>query len=62
LKPQRARSTLARVDDRTEEPGTFRLTKEHAVDEIEHVVEEARDRVFVEKDGAAGRAAVELDT
>jgi hypothetical protein len=44
------------------DPTRFVVAKEHAVDEIEHVVEEARDHVFVEKNGAAGRAAVELDT
>jgi hypothetical protein len=28
---------------------------------LEQVVDEARDHAFVEKDGAAGRAAVDLD-
>ena len=44
------------------DPSRFVVTKGHALDEIENVVEEAEDHVFVEKDGAAGRAAVELDT
>lgn len=59
---QRVSLTLQEYAFARADPTRFVVTKDHALDEIEHVVGEARDHVFVEKDGAAGRAAVELDT
>jgi hypothetical protein len=44
------------------DPSRFVVAKGHVMDEIENVVDEAEDHAFVEKDGAAGRAAIKLDT
>jgi hypothetical protein len=43
------------------DPSRFVVVKDHVVREVEHVVDEARDHVFIEKNGAARRAAIELD-
>ena len=43
------------------DPARFVVVKGHVVGEVEHVVDRARDHVFVEKDGLAKRAAIELD-
>jgi hypothetical protein len=49
--------SFARAD-----PKRFVVLKGHDVGgEVDHVVADDRDHVFVEKDGAAGRVAVELD-
>jgi hypothetical protein len=40
----------------------FVVAKGHAMPEIESVVEQARDHVVVEKEGAAADVAVHLDT
>lgn len=44
------------------EPTRFVVAKGHALPEIESVVEQARDHVIVEKEGAAADVAVRLDT
>jgi hypothetical protein len=49
--------SFARAD-----PKRFVVLKGHDLGgELDHMVAEDRDHVFVEKDGAAGRVAVELD-
>jgi hypothetical protein len=44
------------------EPTRFVVAKGHALPEIESVVDQARDHVIVEKEGAAADIAVRLDT
>ncbi|MGH3004249.1 MAG: hypothetical protein ACRDM1_16555 [Gaiellaceae bacterium] len=58
---ERVTATLEEYAYARADPARFLVVKGHALGEIEHVVGGARDHVFVEKDGAAGRAAVELD-
>src|SRR4051794_36461577 len=39
----------------------FIVAKDHVVHEIERVVESAKDHAVIEKEGHAGRVAIELD-
>ena len=53
--------TLAEYSHARENPKRFLVVKGHVIQEIEHVVDAADDHVLIEKDGHAGRIAMELD-
>jgi hypothetical protein len=53
--------TLAEYQHARAEPTRFIVVKDHVVAEIEHVVEEVRDHVVIEKHGHAGVVAILLD-
>ena len=54
--------TRAEYEHVRAEPTRFVVVKGHALPEIESVVEQARDHVVVEKEGAAADIAISLDT
>lgn len=54
--------TAAEYEHVRAEPTRFVVAKGHALPEIESVVEQAKDHVIVEKEGAAADIAVRLDT
>jgi hypothetical protein len=58
---ERVNVTLEEYAHARADPSRFILVKGHVMHEVEHVVDAARDHVLVEKDGAAGRVAIELD-
>ena len=58
---ERVHATLAEYRQVREHSDRFIVVKGHVVKEIERVVESAHDHVVIEKEGEAGRVAIELD-
>jgi hypothetical protein len=58
---ERVRVTLAEYRRVREDGARFIVAKGHVVNEIERVVESAKDHAVIEKHGEAGRVAIELD-
>ena len=59
---ERVRLTLDEYRHVREDGTRFIVVKGHVVKEIERVVESAQDHAIIEKDGHAGRVAIELDS
>jgi hypothetical protein len=58
---ERVTVTLAEYARARDDPKRFLVVKGHVIQEIEHVVAAADDHVLIEKDGHAGKVAIELD-
>ena len=58
---ERVSATLQEYRRVREDSRRFIVAKGHVVKEIERVVEAANDHVVIEKEGEAGRVAIELD-
>jgi hypothetical protein len=58
---ERVSATLEEYRRVREDSRRFIVAKGHVVKEIERVVESANDHAVIEKEGEAGRVAIELD-
>ena len=58
---ERVRLSLAEYAHVRDDPTRFVVVKGHVLEEIEHVIEPAKDHVLIEKDGFAGDVAIKLD-
>jgi hypothetical protein len=58
---ERVSATLEEYRRVREDSRRFIVAKGHVVKEIERVVDSAHDHVVIEKEGHAGRVAIELD-
>lgn len=58
---ERVRLSLSEYAHVRDDPARFVVVKGHVLEEIEHVVEAAKDHVLIEKHGFAGDVAIELD-
>ena len=58
---ERVRLTLPQYAHVRDDPARFVVVKGHVLEEIEHVIEDAKDHVLIEKHGPAGEVAIKLD-